>query len=71
MDGELHQTRDVVDIQFAHEAGAVGVDCLGAELQPGGDFFGTDSFHQQREHLVFACAESFQGVVRRGLVSGG
>ena len=68
LDGELDQAGDIVDIQLAHQAGAVGVDRFGAEFEAGGDLLGADPFHQQREHLVFAGAQRLQRVFGRGLV---
>jgi len=71
LNGELHQTGDVVDIELAHEAGAIGVDGLGAQFEPRGDFLGANAFDEQCEYLVFAGAESFDGIVRTGFSSGG
>lgn len=63
MDGELHETGDIVDVELAHHAGTVGVDGLRADGEAGGDFFGTEALNEHGEHLMFAGAEGFYGIV--------
>ena len=59
---ELHQARQVVDIEFAHQAGAVGVDGFRTQLQARGDLLVPQSFDQEAEHLVLARTQTFQRV---------
>ena len=45
-----------MDVELPHQAGAIGVDRLGAKIQARGDLLGAGSFHQQREYLILARA---------------
>jgi len=56
LDSELYQTCHIVDIQFAHQAGAIGVYRFGTQLEASGDFLSANAFDQQRKYLVFASA---------------
>jgi len=41
LDGEFHQPHQIVNVEFAHQAGAVSVDGLGADIQQIGDLLGS------------------------------
>src|ERR1700722_17671446 len=65
MDGKLHQSGYVVNIELSHEARAIGIYRFGTEFQPGRDLLGPDSIDQERENLIFPGAEHLQRIVRR------
>ena len=61
MDGELDEAGDVMDVEFAHEAGAVGIDGFRTEVEASGDFLGANALNEEGEDLVFAGAERIEG----------
>lgn len=63
MDGELDESGNIVDIELAHHAGAIGIDGFGTDGEAGGDFLGAQTFDEHGEYLVFAGREGFDGVV--------
>ena len=66
LDRELDQPDQVVDVELAHQAGAVGVHGFGADFEQFRDVLGAHSFHQVGEDFHFARAERGQGIVGRG-----
>ena len=57
-------------VELAHQAGAIGIDGLGAQIQARGDLLGAGAFHQEREYLILAGTQSLQRVVGNGLLPG-
>ena len=43
LDREFHETDQVVDVQLPHQAGAIGVDGFGADIEQIGDILSTQS----------------------------
>src|SRR5438477_9861978 len=65
-DGEAHQAGQVLDAEPLHDLAAVGLDRLGADLEPDGDVAHAVPFAEQLEHLALAHGELLetQGRVR-------
>src|ERR1022692_2232189 len=70
LDGEFDQPYQIVNVELAHQAGAVGVHRLGADIQQIGNLLGAQTVHQVEKHIVLAPAEMRQGIVFVRLAGG-
>src|SRR5262249_35777838 len=62
LDRKFDQPDEVMDVQLAHEAGAVGIDGLRADIEQFGDIFGAPPIDEQREDLHLAPAQAAEWV---------
>lgn len=54
LDGEAGETGNVMDIEFIHDIGAVGIGGLGADLEFLCDILGRITFGDQLKDFAFA-----------------
>ena len=60
----------MVDVELAHQIDAVSIDRFGIKPEARTDLLGAGSFHQQREYLMLARAQSFERVQRGRFLPG-
>ncbi len=61
-DGEAYQFVDAVHVQFLHDAAAVRVDGIDAQVQGAGDLFVGFALGQHLEHFALAAAQQVDGI---------
>lgn len=66
-DGEAGEAGDIVQIEFAHEIGAVIFGGFDGDIEDVGDFLGAVGFGDELEDFAFACGEAAKGVAALGV----
>ena len=61
IEGELYETGDSMNVQRSHQSDAVLGDRCGTQLQLGGDHFGWETFHQERQDLELTVRKPAHG----------